>query len=197
MTTIESYTIDINGCPIYSLQGGDSAKPTLFFLHGKAFQADTWQELGTLQASIEAGFAVIAIDLPGFGKSPDADIAPGTVINRVLEETGLQKVILVGPSMGGKIALEFSLEYPGKITGLVLIGAVGVEENKELLHKLPESTLIVWGENDQISAPTNGKLLNERIDGSTLVTFQGAKHPCYLEQPELWHRTLLDFAAGA
>ncbi len=52
----------------------------------------------------------------------------------------------------------------------------------------------IWGENDQISDPANGELLNKTISGSKLVVFKGAKHPCYLEQPELWHETLVNFA---
>jgi len=194
MHTLKTQIVDISGCQVHTLQGGDKSKPTLFFLHGKAFQAETWRELETLQTAIDAGFFVIAVDLPGFGKTPEADLTPETIITKLMQAADLQKIILIGPSMGGKVALEFSLAHPDDITGLVLIGAVGVEENRDQLHALPKSTLIIWGENDQISDPANGKLLNDQIDGSTLVIFQGAKHPCYLEQATLWHKTLMDFA---
>ncbi len=193
MQSISTKAIVINGCVINTLQGGDTSKQTLFFLHGKAFQAETWKELGTLQAIIDAGFSFLAIDLPGFGQSAEADIAEDIIINKVMESADLEQIILVGPSMGGKIALEFCLDNPEKISALVLVGAVGIQENKERLHNLPESTLIVWGEQDQISEPANGVLLHNEVAGSKLVTFQGAKHPCYLEQPELWHKTLLNF----
>lgn len=194
MQSITSQRVPVDGCAVNTLQGGDHAKPTMLFLHGKAFQAETWLELGTLQAAIDAGFSVLAIDLPGFGKTADAEITPAEIINRVMAATDQKEVILIGPSMGGKIALEFSLENPNKVMALVLIGAVGVQENKDQLHELPESTLIIWGENDQISDPANGTLLNESVRDSKLIIFKGAKHPCYLEQPELWHETLLKFA---
>ncbi len=194
MQPIKSQTIPVDGCDVNTLQGGNPLKPTMLFLHGKAFQAETWRELGTLQTVIDAGFSALAIDLPGFGKTAEAKIAPAIIINKVMAAAGLKEVILIGPSMGGKIALEFSLENPNKIIALVLIGAVGVQENKDQLHKLPESTLIIWGENDQISAPANGTLLNKSVDKSKLIIFKGAKHPCYLEQPKLWHETLLNFA---
>lgn len=194
MRHIKSQTIPVNGCAVNTLQGGNPANPTMLFLHGKAFQAETWQELGTLQIAIDAGFSILAIDLPGFGKTAEANIAPAVVINEVMAAADVKEAILIGPSMGGKIAIEFSLENPNKIIALVLIGAVGVQENKNQLHNLPESTLIVWGENDQISPPDNGTLLNESLAESKLVIFKGAKHPCYLEQPELWHQTLLNFA---
>lgn len=194
MQPIENKTISVYGCPINTLQAGDFSTTPLVFLHGKAFQAETWQELGTLQAAIDAGFSILALDLPGFGKSPAADIPPEKVIKAVMEAASIENGILIGPSMGGKIALEFSLNNPENVAGLVLIGAVGVEENRDRLNKLPSKSLILWGENDQISDPANGVLLNKEISGSELVVFQGAKHPCYLEQPELWHTTLLNFA---
>lgn len=194
MNLIQNKTIDINGCSINLLIAGDFSSPPLLFLHGKAFQAETWQELGTLQTAIDAGFSILALDLPGFGKSPQADTSSEVVINTVMQDENVEKAIIVGPSMSGKIGLEYSLKYPHKVAGLVLIGSVGVEENRAQLHNLPSNTLILWGENDQISDPANGRLLKEKIEGSKLVVFQGATHPCYLEQPELWHQTLLNFA---
>ena len=194
MDLLKNKTISVNNSPINILTAGDLSSTPLLFLHGMAFQAATWNELGTLQAAIDAGFAVLALDLPGFGKSPEADIDPKTVINEVMQAEGIDKATIIGPSMGGKVALEFTLANPQKIAGLVLIGAVGVEENRDQLHNLPSKSLIIWGENDQISDPANGKLLEEKITGSKLVTFKGAKHPCYLEQPEFWHQTLINFA---
>ena len=194
MQSMKNVSIEIESNPINTLQCGDYSRPTLLFLHGKAFQAETWLNLGTLEAAVDAGFSILALDLPGFGKSPEAGLAPDQVINGVMHSVGLEKALVVGPSMGGKVALEFSLSYPEKIAGLVLIGAVGVEENRDRLHRLPSSSLIVWGEKDTISDPANGDLLHNSIPGSKLVVFKDAQHPCYLEQPELWHKTLLDFA---
>ncbi len=194
MQSIQNKTISIDGVSVNTLQAGNFSGATLLFLHGKAFQADTWMELGTLHAAVDAGFSVLALDLPGFGKSPEAALAPENVILGCMQTTEIDKAIVVGPSMGGKIALEFSLNTPERVNGLVLIGAVGVDENRDRLSELPASTLIIWGENDQISNPTNGRLLHKSVPGSELVLFKGAKHPCYLEQPALWHETLLKFA---
>ena len=194
MQPIQNKTISIADSPINVLMGGDFSTTPLLFLHGKAFQAETWQELGTLQTAIDAGFSILALDLPGFGQSPEADISPETVINEVMKASGIKSVILIGPSMSGKIAIEYTVANPKKVAALVLVGSVGVEENQNNLHKLPSQSLIIWGENDQISAPANGRVLNEEISGSELIVFKGAKHPCYLEQPELWHNTLIAFA---
>ncbi len=196
MQQIKQKHIDIKGCTINTLQGGTPGSKTLVFLHGMAFKAQTWQELGTLQAAVDEGFRVIAIDLPGFGESPAADLSPGEVIMGVLQATTTEQCVLIGPSMGGRVAIGYGIANPSTLLGLVLIGPVGVQENKAQLHMLPESTLILWGENDQVSSPENAKILKENIAGSRVITFAGAGHPCYLEQPDLWHKTLLDFASS-
>lgn len=194
MNSIQNNTILIDGHSINVLQSERLTSTPFLFLHGKAFDAETWLKLGTLQAVIDKGYSLVALDLPGYGKSPEAAIVPETVIAGVINALHIDSVILVGPSMGGKIAIEFTLNNPDKISGLVLIGAVGVTENQERLNKLPEKSLILWGENDQIADPANATLLHKTIPGSDLIVFQGAKHPCYLEQPELWHKSLLNFA---
>ncbi len=194
MQAIKNRSITIEHCPINILEAGDFNTAPLLFLHGKAFQAETWRELGTLDAAIQAGFSVVAIDLPGYGKTPEAELEPDEIILGIMQSLELSRIILVGPSMGGKLCLEFSIKHPKMVAGLVVIGAVGVKENRSRLQELPAKTLIIWGENDQISDPANGTLLNQEVVGSKLVVFKGAKHPCYLEQPQLWHDTLLNFA---
>ena len=194
MPTFQNHSITVDNCPINILQSKKLDGVPLLLLHGKAFQAETWQELGTLDALAAAGLSFVALDLPGFGKSPAAEVSPEEVIDQVLQTMNISSVILTGPSMGGKIAIEYTLRHREKVAGLVLIGAVGVAENRARLKELPEKTLILWGENDQISDPENGKLLNKEVSGSELVVFAGARHPCYLEQPELWHKSLVEFA---
>ncbi|MBU0943296.1 MAG: alpha/beta hydrolase [Proteobacteria bacterium] len=194
MQSVQNKRIEIDGHSINTLQAGKSSSPAILLLHGKSFQAETWRELGTLGKIAGEDLFVVALDFPGYGKSTQAPLSSERVINGVMEAAGIDKAILVAPSMGGKIGLEYSLEHPEKILGLVLIGSVGIRENRQRLSKLPSSTLIIWGENDQISDPSNGALLHESIPGSQLVIFAGAKHPCYLEQPQLFHKTLLNFA---
>ena len=73
--------------------------------------------------------------------------------------------------------------------------SVGVEENKERLAEIMLPTLIVWGGEDAISPISNGHLLDKSIDSSHMVIIDGAPHPCYLEQPDIWHWELTSFLA--
>jgi pimeloyl-ACP methyl ester carboxylesterase len=68
---------------------------------------------------------VVRYDLRGYGRSP---IGPGRFsyardVLELLEQQGLERVSLVGVSMGGRIALEVALARPALVDALVLVGA--------------------------------------------------------------------------
>ncbi len=193
MTKITSKNIETNSCALHYLETEASAKNDVILLHGMKFHAATWQENGTLDQLTDAGYRVVALDMPGFGQSPACDVDQGEVLKSFIEQKGLIKPVLVGPSMGGRIALEFALSYPGVLGGLVPVGAVGVEENKDRLSEIQCPTLIVWGSEDQISSVTNSDILQQGISGSQKVIIDGAPHPCYLDQPKRWHTALIEF----
>lgn len=192
MTEIASHTAQIESCEIHYLEAGSKEDQTVILLHGMKFQAATWQETGTLQQLAEAGYHAIAIDMPGFGKSPSCPVDQEKVIQGLISEKK-QQVILVGPSMGGRIALEFAINNPVALNGLVLIGAVGVLENENSLSEINVRTLLVWGGADQISPLANCELLQSSITGAEKIIIDGAPHPCYLDNAEIWNRELIRF----
>ncbi|MBU0681778.1 MAG: alpha/beta hydrolase [Proteobacteria bacterium] len=187
--------ISVGDCEIHHMNVGGAGGRSLLFLHGMKFNAATWLNLGTLAMMGDEGYEAMAIDLPGFGESPACDLDPVEVLRQIVINQKLDKPVLIGPSMGGKVALDFALTYPEFVGGLVLIGAVGVEERKEQLSTINVPTLIVWGSEDAISPLANGHLLAERIPNASLVLVQGAPHPCYLDQPDIWHWELTSFLA--
>lgn len=193
MVAVTEKKIDLGGCPVHCLEGGDPAGSAVILLHGMKFQAETWRELGTLDVLADLGLHVLAIDMPGFGGSPPSGCQPGEVLSRLIGALGLDRAILIGPSMGGRIALEFAIQFPERVAGLVLAGAVGVEENREKLAGITAPTLIVWGADDQISPPVNSDILLAGISNACREIFPEAPHPCYLVQPERWHASLSTF----
>jgi len=196
MTEITTNKIITNSCEIHFLHAGEPDKTAVVLLHGMKFQAATWQELGTLKRIAEAGFQAIAIDIPGFGLSPACSTEQDKVLEAFLQELGQKKVILVGPSMGGRITLEFTINHPELVSALVLVGAVGVEENRNNLSSINIPTLLVWGSEDQISPLTNCKLLQSSITGAKKIIIEGAPHPCYLDNPDTWHTELMNFLSS-
>jgi len=193
MTEITSNKSKAGSCEIHFLSTGSPDNPTVVLLHGMKFQAATWQELGTLKRIAEEGFHVIAMEMPGFGLSPTCSVEQNKVLETFLQEIGQQKIILIGPSMGGRIALEFTINHPERISALILVGAVGVEENRNNLSLIDVPTLMIWGSEDQISPLTNCEILLSSISGSKKIIIEGAPHPCYLDNPETWHTELMNF----
>ena len=193
MVAISSKTIDLQGCLIHCLESGDDTGTPVVLLHGMKFQAETWRELGTLDVLADLGLRVLAVDMPGFGKSPPSEVTPVEVLDRLCQQLDLPPAVFIGPSMGGRIALEFAIRFPQRIAGLVLVGAVGVEENRSGLPQIAAPTLIIWGADDQVSPLTNSDLLLAGISDATREIYPQAPHPCYLVQPERWHASLQTF----
>jgi abhydrolase domain-containing protein 14 len=193
--TVITHTIDLGGCAVHLLEAGNPAGRAVVLLHGMKFQAETWRELGTLEALAALGLRVLAVDIPGFGKSPAAERPPGEVLLQLLDALEVSRALLIGPSMGGRIALEFAIAHPERVAGLVLAGPVGVAENSGHLGTITAPTLLVWGSEDQVSPPVNSDILLAGIAGSRREVFEGAPHPCYLAQPERWHELLRTFLA--
>jgi abhydrolase domain-containing protein 14 len=182
------------GCTIHHISTEPSpGSKAVVLLHGMKFQAATWLELGTLDHLAAAGYQAMAIDMPGFGRSPECATEQDQVLTACLQEAGLHTPILIGPSMGGRIAMEYAINHPDALSGLILVGAVGVEENRENLSKINVPTLLVWGGEDTISPLANSDILLKGIKDAERSIIAGAPHPCYLEQPDQWHAILDNF----
>lgn len=193
MTDIISKNIDAASCCLHYLEADKSGGKDVILLHGMKFQATTWQELGTLDKLAAAGCHALALDMPGFGGSPACEEDQDKVLAEFITQGELDRPVLIGPSMGGRIALEFALNHPGILGGLILVGAVGVEENKDRLSQLNLPVFIIWGDEDRISPIANSEILLASIKGAKRLVIEGAPHPCYLDKPDKWHAAILDF----
>ena len=115
------------GYPAYAYAGGkafDASLPTLVFIHGAAFDHSVWQWQSRYFA--HHGFSVLAVDLPGHGRSPGAlrnSIADyAEWIAAMLDAVGVPRAAIVGHSMGSLIALETALRHGPRVTKLALVG---------------------------------------------------------------------------
>lgn len=74
---------------------------------------------------------VLALDLPGFGRSEKPDVSYSTqffvnTLAAFLDEKQIPRATLVGNSMGGQIAMAFALAHPRRVDKLVLVDPAGV-----------------------------------------------------------------------
>lgn len=111
-----------------SLEAGTGPGVPVVLLHGLGADLGGWM---FTQPALAVGRRTIALDLPGHGGS-DKDVGPGdparfiTVIEDALDRLGLDRVHLVGHSMGGAIAAGLTLRRPDRVAGLTLIAPAGL-----------------------------------------------------------------------
>lgn len=116
------FTASPDGIPIaYEARG--SGAPALVFVHGWSCDRGYWA--GQFD-SFARRFQVVAVDLAGHGDSglgrADWTIAAfGADVAAVTEALRLERVILIGHSMGGDVILEAARRLPGRIAGLVWV----------------------------------------------------------------------------
>lgn len=98
-----------------------TGKP-LLIIHGFLGMSDNWKSLGSQYA--DEGFQVHILDLRNHGKSFHSDDFSYDVMSEdVLEycqANNLEKVAIIGHSMGGKVAMLFATNYPNKVDKLIV-----------------------------------------------------------------------------
>lgn len=98
-------------------------RPTLVMIHGAGGNAQVWQNQVVL---LDETMNVLALDLPGHGSSRGE--AQSTIsgyarwLAELLKEVTVDRVFLMGHSMGGAIAQEVAITAPHILRGLILVG---------------------------------------------------------------------------
>jgi esterase len=116
----------------YQILGQPSA-PKLVFLHGLMGSGANWRKVTSI---LEKDYHILVFDQRGHGRSfhPEQGYDPEDFaldLLKILDELGWAKVALVGHSMGGRNALNFSYRWPQRVMGLVLED-IGPDVNEEV-----------------------------------------------------------------
>ncbi len=98
----------------------------LLFCHGSGGRHNHWlYQLKGLKGEANP----LAVDLPAHGRSEGVPADKIEIyrewLRRFCKEAGLGPLILAGHSMGGAIALDYALNYPDEVLGLILVGSGG------------------------------------------------------------------------
>ncbi len=192
--TVEERSIEwAGGASLRVLLAGPAERPPVLLLHGARYTADTWQELGTLALLAESGYRAVALDLPGFGGSSRVAESADQFLVAALPRLGLERPVVVAPSMSGQYVLPLLTRHPERFAGFVLVAPAGIVEHREALAGASAPALVVWGEADTLVPLAQGRALVERLPRGQLVVLPGAGHACYLDQPQAFHAALLSF----
>src|SRR5436190_16040241 len=103
-----SWFTQVDGVRIHYQETGDEDAPTVILIHGFISSNLIWTN--TLRPLANAGFRVIAPDLPGYGYSDKPAAASYTIdeqaraVKRLMDRLGIGRATIVGASYGGAIA---------------------------------------------------------------------------------------------
>ena len=123
--------VEVEGRPANVLDVGSG--PPLVFVHGLSGCWQNWLE--NIPAFMDS-HRVIAMDLPGFGRSPmpreKITISGyGRWLDRLLAELDVDAAAVVGNSMGGFVAAETAIKFPRRVERLALVAAAGISIEKQ------------------------------------------------------------------
>lgn len=112
--------------------------PVLLLIHGIGDNSETWNDI---VPHLAQNYTVIAPDLLGHGKSdkPRADYSVAAYANGMrdlLSVLGIDRVTVVGHSLGGGVAMQFAYQFPHMVDRLVLVSAGGVTRDVHPILRL-------------------------------------------------------------
>lgn len=128
-TRLESGFVKVGRLTVHHTYGGRGTPPVLF-IHGLG--SSGYIEWRFNLPAIARRHRVLAPDLPGFGRT---DKPRGgrygiaffaRTLASYLDDRGIRSAVVVGTSMGGRVALELALRAPGRVNRLVLVNSLGL-----------------------------------------------------------------------
>jgi pimeloyl-ACP methyl ester carboxylesterase len=119
---VRSRYVTTNGIRLFCLEAGPPDAPLVLLLHGFPELAYSWRY--QVAALGEAGFHVVAPDLPGYGRSDkpdvtyDCDWIDATLMG-VVDACGADRVVIAGHDWGGILVWTMARQYPDRIAGVI------------------------------------------------------------------------------
>ena len=114
---------------------GPPGGPPVVMLHGGGPGASAWSNFGPNLPVFAERFRTLLVDQPGFGQSARPPVTgsyftfSADALAALLTELGIERVHLIGNSLGGGTAVRFALNYPERAGRLVLMGPGGLSLN--------------------------------------------------------------------
>ena len=121
--------------------------PAMLMLHGAASSLHDWDGWAR---ELSRDHRVLRIDLPPFGLTgplPGGRYDPDVyleLVHEVLDESGVEEVVLVGNSLGGYIAANYAAVHPERVRALVLVSPAGYPQSLPWPLRVPTLPVIGW-----------------------------------------------------
>jgi pimeloyl-ACP methyl ester carboxylesterase len=195
-SAIRSERKAVGDAAVHYLVAGPEAGAEVMLLHGQRFTSDVWVRTGTIILLAERGYRVIAVDLPGSGKSEQTKQDVDKWLSVAVRELCHGRPVVVAPSMSGRYALPFLVSEPDRLAGFVAAAPAALEPFRAKLAGLKVPTLAIWGSKDTVVPPEQADWILKAIPNARRVIIPGARHASYLSNPNEFHDELLQFLAS-
>ncbi|KQK15370.2 hypothetical protein BRADI_1g22250v3 [Brachypodium distachyon] len=158
----------------------------------------------------EAGLETWAVDILGWGFSnletrPPCDVGSKREHLYQFWKSYIRRpMVLVGPSLGAAVAIDFAVHYPEAVSKLIFIGASVYAEGTKDMTRLPKFVpyagvkhrcLVLWGEDDGIISNKQAYRLQQELPSAILRQVGQCGHIPHVEKPREAAKHLLDFLA--
>lgn len=128
LSRVSSRWVTINGSAVHYLEIGSG--PPAIMIHGMGGSANDWSEnVGALGETAHLHI----LDLPGFGLSPPPEFAidytyeyVASFVAAFADHLGLDRLFLIGNSLGGAVSLRFAIDFPERTIGVIIANASGL-----------------------------------------------------------------------
>lgn len=146
MASLVAHRVNIHGHDVTYRIGGTG--PAVLLIHGMAGSSRTWKDSAEL---LVRDHTVIAPDLLGHGESakPMGDYSLGAFasgLRDLLGVIGMERLTVVGQSLGGGVAMQLAYQHPELVERLVLVGSGGLGREVSWMLRLltlPGSELLM------------------------------------------------------
>ena len=136
MTTVDTgRMVEVGGLRLHYHEAGSEHDTAVVLLHGGGPGASGLSNFGRNVPVFAGRFRTLVPDQPGFGRSVTQEVVghyftyAADALAGLLDELGLERVHLVGNSLGGGTAMRFALRHPDRAGRLVLMGPGGLSLN--------------------------------------------------------------------
>jgi len=169
---LEHRSLSLHGRDVAYVTGGDG--PPLLLVHGIGGDWRTWEPV---LEDLARRHRVVAPDLPGHGNSAKGagDYSLGALASALRDlcgALGIARATVVGHSLGGGIAMQFSYQFPERCERLVLVSSGGLGPDVGLplrLGALPGSALVL-----SVAAPATRWLIGVAASAGRLLRVRPA-----------------------
>jgi pimeloyl-ACP methyl ester carboxylesterase len=136
----------VDGLRLRLRDTGPESAPAVILLHGFGASLETWEPWAK---ALSGSYRVIRFDLPGSGLTgadPAGDYTDARamkILNGLMDQLGVSRAVLIGNSLGGRIAWNFAASYPDRVTRLVLVSPDGFASPGFEYDKAPDVPLMM------------------------------------------------------